>query len=100
MDQKAIYGPKPYVAQKVCSRANFEKRFGAIESGESEDGASRGHRIRKKFPKTFFKILFRDVLSTDVLSNLFELVPLSLHRADFHTDFETSRNSSTFRASR
>ena len=45
----AIYGPKSKSANKACSRSNFEKRFGAIDSGEPGESASRGHIIRKKF---------------------------------------------------
>ena len=42
--------------KKACSRSNFEKRFGAIDSREPGESASRGHIIRKKKSKTFFTI--------------------------------------------
>jgi len=46
-------------AQKAFSWSNFEKRFGAIDSGEPGEGASRGHIIRKNFRKLLLRSLIQ-----------------------------------------
>ena len=43
--------------KKACSRSNYEKQLGAINSGGHGEGASKRHIIRKK-SKTFLTVLY------------------------------------------
>ena len=51
--------PVTMTLKKACSRSNFEKRLGAMDSWESGEGTSSSYIIQKKFRKLFLRSLIK-----------------------------------------